>query len=281
MVRHHIQLLIATLLFASPALTFAQNGPTTQDVDAEAARALRTELARTKLEVQKLRTQLQDIQQFLAEQDIEKTLAEWRSEREALAEQRRQIQQERVRLNEERRRLQQLMTRVVREEAEQQQQQVDAAGPRWDARYQMGLIDKDQQVIYVRSYDGVTLVDTYPSIDRKNVKVRGTFQNKSTQPWRYTFEIRIGSDEKNQNTGRRRVIGSWLYQTPVMGANDLHEWEVTVPVTDVAYIEVVQIGNVKADRPAPGPAPAPGTAPSENEPAPQSSVSGTATTTTP
>jgi len=222
--------------------------PPSEDARDE-ARALRAALAQTKLEVQQLRIRLEEIRAFLDEHDLETTLAEWRAEREALAEARRRLQQERVRLREERHRLQKQMVQQAEREADAIEEAREAAAPRWDARYQMGLIDNDQQVIYVRSHHGSTLVEIHPEIDRKNVKVRGTFENRSEAPWRYTFEIRIAKAERDPKTKRRQVIGSWRYQTPLLGPNDLHEWEVTVPVTDVALIDVVQIGNVKADRP--------------------------------
>lgn len=227
-----------------------------EDGEAEAA-ALRLELAQTKMEVQELRTQLERIQQFLAERDLDETLRQWREEREQLADERRQLQQERIRLREERRKLQKQIVDQAEQQAEQTEQVEDALEPKWNARYQMGLIQSDQEVIYVRSHHGSTLVEVHPDIDRRNVKVRGTFENRSEAAWRYTFEIRIAKGERDPKTRRRIVIGSWRYQTPLMGPNDLHEWEVTVPVTDVGLIDVVQIGNVKADQPPRDPYPEP------------------------
>jgi len=244
----------------APSVSHAAGGAAAPS-EADRAATLRVELAQTKLEVRQLRTRLEEIQRFLAEQDLDQTLEAWREERAQLAEERRRLRQERVRLREERqdlRRETMLLAEARRQAAEEATHQAErAAAPRWDAQYQMGVIDKDQQVIYVRTHHGSTLVEMHPGIDRKNVKVRGTFENRSEAPWRYTFEIRVARAERDPKTKRRQVIGSWKYQTPLLGPNDLHPWEVTVPVTEVRWIDVVQIGNVAADRPAPQPTPYP------------------------
>lgn len=218
--------------------------------------ALRQELAATRLALRETRAEIEDIKAFLAEKDMEATLADWKKQRDALAEERRLIRLERQRLEKARRELHQATYQDAQEQADQQKAAADAAAkqlePDWDADYILGLIDREAQTLYVRSTDGRLLLEQYPTVDRRNVMVRGTFLNQSHAPWRYTFEIRVASDSlpglpKPPTT----VIGSWRYQTPLLSPGQLHPFEVKIPVTDVRYVDLIQIGNVTADRPPP------------------------------
>ncbi len=215
---------------------------------------LRQALARTRLELQQAAAELEDIKAFLADRNLDETLAEWRAERAALVAERRAWQAERRQLERARDALHQVTLIQAREAAEREraerQAAEDAVKPKWSAQYEMGLIDRDQQTLYVESTDGSVLVQQYPSVDRRNVMVRGTFLNESHAPWRYTFEIRLAGDEgRNLPDSAQPIVGQWRYQTPRLGPGDLHAFEVKVPVTNVHDIEVLQIGNVTWDRP--------------------------------
>jgi len=243
-------LLLVAGLLASVAL--AQNGHQTVD---QQMLELRQGLAQAKLELQRAKAQMEELQAFLTEKDLDQKLERWRAERQRLADERRKLAMERQRLESARKALHRQTTKQARDRAEQENKQkqaeADAQKPGFSIQYMMGLIDKERENIFVDSTDGKVLIEQYPGADRKNVKVRGTFLNKSQQPWRYTFEIRIAG-EKNV-FGDRALVGQWRYQTPVLGAGELHPFEVTVPVSDIRHIEVIQVGNVVSDRPPPTP----------------------------
>lgn len=237
--------LIAGLLPAQPA-----NDPVATELA-----ALRQELAATKLALQQSQAELNDIKAFLKDRNVDTTLAEWKQQRAELAEERRLVRLERQKLEAARRALHQTTLKQATEAAEAQNAEAEAAEkalqPDWSAQYMLGLIDTERETIYVKSTTGRVLVRQYPSVDRRNVMVRGTFLNKSLAPWRYTFEIALASAEGPGLPSREpNITGSWRYQTPLLGPGELHTFEVKVPVEDVRDIEVVQIGNVTADRPA-------------------------------
>ena len=228
--------------------------PTDDSVAAELA-VLRQDLAATKLALQQSRRELEEIKAFLQERNVDTTLAQWKAERAKLAEERRLIRLERQKLEQARRELHQTTMKQATDQAAEQSAQAEAAQqalqPDWSAQYMLGLIDTERQTIYVKSTTGRVLVKQYPSVDRRNVMVRGTFLNKSLAPWRYTFEIALASAEgPGLPTREPNVTGSWRYQTPLLGPGELHTFEVKVPVEDVRDIEIIQIGNVSADRPA-------------------------------
>ena len=226
-------------------------GEAPASVDEQLA-ALRQDLANTKLQLDQARSQLEELQQFLADYpELEEKLADWKAERAALAKAVREMRAERVRLEKAREALSSATmreaSRRAAEEREAAQAAAAAAKPRWSAQYMMGLIHEDQPNIYVKATSGRVLVDRYPDIDRNNIMVRGTFLNQSTQSYRYTFEVRAAGDEGIG--GDRNLVGSWRYQTPVLGPGELHEFEVKMPVKNVAYVEEIQVGNVTADQP--------------------------------
>ncbi len=221
---------------------------------------LRQGLAQAQLELQRSKAQLEELRVFLAEKNLDDQLEAWRAEREALAEERRKLAMERKRLESARTALHRKTTvdamDRAKAEREQKQQAADAIKPDFSVQYMMGLIDKDRQTIFVESTRGTVLVDQFPQVDRKNIKVRGTFLNKSQAPWRYTFEIRAAGETNIY--GERAIVGQWRHQTPLLGPGEMHEFEVTVPVTNVRDVEVIQVGNVTSDRPPqPDPQPQP------------------------
>lgn len=216
---------------------------------------LRRDLADTRLQLQQAKTELDDIRRFLAEKNIDDKLTEWRTERAKLAEERRLLQMERTRLDASRKALHQDTTRLAQQSAadqqKQQQQQFDAAAPRWNARYEIGLIRVDNPTVYLTDINGRVFIDQYPTAERHKVKVKGSFLNRSLMPWRYTFEIRIASTDPIGLNGRK-VLASWPYQTPLLTPGELHNFEVELQLKggDIGDIDIVQIGNVTADRPA-------------------------------
>ncbi len=218
---------------------------------------LRQALAAARLELRQTTVELEDIKAFLADEDLARTLAEWRAERAKLAAERRALRAERNQLEQARRELHRTTLQQAQREAEQlkaaQQAREQAVQPQWSAQYEMGLIKQDNQTLFVQSTRGSVLVEQNPDIDRHNVMVRGTFLNESQAAWRYTFEVRLAGDEgRILPDAKRRIVGQWRYQTPLLGPGDLHPFEVKVPVTDVHDIEVLQIGKVTADQPRTG-----------------------------
>jgi len=247
---HYRIALLGALLIAGPA--FGQD-----DVDAELA-ALRQELAATKLALRQSQKELERIKAFLEDRNVDATIAEWQAARDELAEERRLIRLERQKLEQARRELHRTTLRIAQNEAAARDAEAEALEkalePNWSAQYMLGLIDHQRQTIYVESTHGDVLVKQYPSVDRGNVMVRGTFLNKSLAPWRYTFDIALAGEEKiGLQTGGANLTGSWRYQTPLLGPGELHTFEVKVPVHNVRDINVIQIGNVTADRPPQNP----------------------------
>jgi len=243
---HYRIALLGVMLINGPA--FGQD-----DVEAELT-ALRQELAATQLALRQSRNELEQIKAFLEERNVDATLAEWQTTRDELAEERRLIRLERQKLEQARRELHQTTLQIAQDEAAAKNAEAEALEkalePNWSAQYMLGLIDHERETIYVKSTHGHVLVKQYPSVDRQNVMVRGTFLNKSLAPWRYTFEIALAGEESiGLQTGGQNLAGSWRYQTPLLGPGELHTFEVKVPVHRVRDINVIQIGNVVADRP--------------------------------
>lgn len=247
---------ILALLAIDPSVRAADTPGSPGPADLEKQLSdLRRDLADTRLQLQQAKTELDDIRRFLAEKNIDDQLTEWRTERAKLAEERRLLQMERTRLDASRKALHQDTTRLAQQSAadqqKQQQQQTDAAAPRWNARYEIGLIRVDNPTVYLTDINGRVFIDQYPTAERHKVKVKGSFLNRSLMPWRYTFEIRIASTDPIGLNGRK-VLASWPYQTPLLTPGELHNFEVemTLKGGDIGDIDIVQIGNVTADRPA-------------------------------
>ncbi len=246
--------LIVVICLAAP-LASAQSHHGDSPLDQQISE-LRQELARTKLALDKALAELESIREFLAEKNLGQKIEQWRAERRALEDERRRVKGERRKLEAAR----MMLHRTTARQAEQQARAADEAReaaaearqPKWHVQYMIGLIDKEQEQIYLRVVRGrVVRLRRFANIDTRNVMVRGTFVNRSAAPWRYTFEILIaGDDSFGVPIGEPRLNGKWRYQTPLLGPGDLHQFEVKVPVRDVYDTETVQIANVTADRPA-------------------------------
>lgn len=250
----HARRLMLPLLLATTAVLHAGDAADPADAARAEVETLRRQLANVTLELRAAQRQIQEIRDFLEERDLAATFDRWQATREALAEQRRSIRRERVRLEAARDALDRTTRRIAEEQAQAQRQAEqrvrEATAPDWTAQYQLGVIYKDGDELFVKVTDGSVLVDSDQDIDRRNVLVRGTFLNRSVAAWRYTFAIRAGGVER---FGRpRRIVGAWRYQTPLLQPGQLHEFEVKMPVEDVSRVRVLQIGNVHADRPADG-----------------------------
>jgi multidrug efflux pump subunit AcrA (membrane-fusion protein) len=219
--------------------------------------AERVELAQARLELSKIIADLGDMRRFL-NTDPEGDILRWRQQRADLAAQRQALADERKSIESSKLNV---VEAAKQRAAAAQQQAAEAArsAPRWQFEYKIAVIPTGQlhELVYIDPITGAALVQRYPDIDRKNIMLRGTIQNRSEQPWRYTFDVRVANQPG-------RIIGKWRYQTPVLGPNELHTFEVKIPVTDVAEIDRYQIGNIEADR---GHA-ITGTAPVVNTPAP-------------
>jgi len=252
--------LLATVLCAvgaAPAADEAES-PEIQFLRQELAK-MRLELAEAKLQVGKTLRELEELRQFMSSRNVTEDIQQWRRER-------REIEAERRRLEAERRRLEQ-MRQTVRDASRLQVEKIQAEKkapqpavalePQANAQidYKVALIPTNAQIqtVYVDPTTGAILMSRYgQEVDRKNIKLRGTLQNRSSKPWRYTFEIRLGG--RSVNAGRAPIIGRWRYQTPMLTPNELHTFEFKVPVTDVADIHSYQIGNLESDQVGPPPA---------------------------
>ncbi len=210
---------------------------------------LRQQLAQTKLALDKAMAELKDIRAFLADKNIDQKIAEWKTERRALAEERRRVSGERRKLENARLMLHRTTAQQAADKAKAEQAKQASLKPKWNVQYMLGLIDKEQEEIYLRVDNDRVRLRRFNNIDPKNVKVRGTFLNKSDAPWRYSFEIRIAGNDAF-GLGKGQLNGSWRVQTPLLGPGDLYPFDVTVPVQNAYDIELVQVGNVTADRPA-------------------------------
>lgn len=119
--------------------------------------------------------------------------------------------------------------------------------PKWSLQYALGLIEPDGRLRIVHRDDhGRLSIRDLRSVDRNHVIVRGNIKNESTLPYRYTFEIRIAGGVRVDDTA---ILGSWRYQTPMMTPGRIHQFEVKVPVTNVADVRRYEIGNISADQP--------------------------------
>lgn len=119
--------------------------------------------------------------------------------------------------------------------------------PQWEFKWELGLIPKEKRelIIFKADRNGALLIVAKDTpVERKKVIIRGTFENQSTHPWQYTFEIRLGAPRKQGFNRGRAVAGSGKYQTPVLKPGELHKWEIEVEVTDIESIADGAIGNV-------------------------------------
>jgi hypothetical protein len=207
------------------------------------AASLRQELATAKLELRKALRELQEIRDFLASDDPQAQAAQWRQERQDLAEERRRLEVERRRLEEERRKVQRAIVANEPPPTPEPSPHDPALGPNPQLDYKLAYVRTvaQERTTYIEFGDLLVPADTTPNVDRNHVMVRGTIQNRSRAPWRYTFEVRL-ADRAGNLLGRRR------YQTPLLGPNELHPFDIDVPVTDALRIDRYQIGNIEADQ---------------------------------
>ena len=220
----------------------------------ERVRELRLELARARLELGETRSEIERMRAFLEQADPEADTARWRRQRLELMERRRALVAERREIERRRRELlaegpPEPGRAVDREppglggERGRGAPPVASGRPRWEMDYRIAAIPLDgQPPVFVEPVFGRLLVGAGEPIDRNDILVRGTLQNRSAEPWRYTFEVRLGDRSGD-------VIGRWRYQTPLLGPNELHEFEIKVLVADVGRIRSYQIGNITADQP--------------------------------
>ncbi len=217
---------------------------------------LRQELATTRLKLETALAELEKLKAFLAEKDLDQRLEEWRQERRLLQQERTRLQLERARIERLNRKLGQnvqLNNQREREALEKEKHELaKAVKPNWSIQYMLGYIRTDtDEIRYYNVSDGrVYTQRRFDTIDRRNVKVKGTVLNRSEAPWRYTFEIRLGGEGIDPFRGGSTIMGKWRIQTPLLGPGDLHEFEVTIPVQNATAVEVVQVGNLVADQPA-------------------------------
>ena len=206
--------------------------------------ALRQELARTKLELGRAAAEVKELKEFLAADSGDEQAKRWREEREKLVEERERLAGERKQLEAARRKAQEDIRHPP--PSPPPPPEVKAAQPKYDLDYTLSYIRTGtDRPVYIGFGDLLVPVDQREDIDHRNVMVRGSIQNRSADRWRYTFEVRIAARNGE-------VVGRWRYQTPVLAANELHPFELKVPVTDAGLIDRYQIGNVEADRPNEG-----------------------------
>ncbi len=264
---------LAVTLFCCAAPLQAQQDNPQQDIA-----AIRAELAQLRLEVERLRAEREEYATFLEEtrdQDTDELFAQWRAERKKLANERKQLANERNRLELARRALHQTTMKqamdTARVESDQQRAEEDKLKPDWSVQTMVGLIDREgnNPTIFVRvGNDLLVAAESGSDIDTQRATIRGNFLNKSLAPWRYTFQINVLDENAVVQPNSRRPLGSWRYQTPLLGPGDLHQFEVTIPVEDVRRISAIQIVRVTADRPPTPQNPPAATTTQQNQPAP-------------
>lgn len=197
---------------------------------------LRRELAQAKLELRDTLAELEEMREFLAreEEDIEREIARWRQEARAMAQEREALAERTAKLE---------RAREALAEGPDQPPPPDPDRPRWEIDYRIAAIPlaPQNQLAFIDPIIGPHLLRRFPNIDRRNIMVRGTLQNRSAEPWRYTFEVRVADRYGD-------ILGQWRYQTPPLTPGELHGFEVKVPVRGVGRIHRYQIGNIEADQ---------------------------------
>lgn len=200
----------------------------------------RIQYARLKMELARTLDQLQDLNEFLLARRIEQTLEQWRAQRRAMIEQR-------ARIAEQRRELERQLAEKNAKLADLPSDKPAVAPkspPQWVIEYKIAVVPLDKKVdyLYVEPTRGDWLVDLFPRIDRHSIMVRGTIQNRSAEPYRAAFTVLLSDPLANP-------IGSRRYQTPLLGADDPHIFEIRVPVRDVVAIERYRITEIESDQP--------------------------------
>jgi hypothetical protein len=208
---------------------------------------LRLQIAEARLELRKQMRLREQMQSFGTAEDPRADIAQWKLQASA-------VSHERARLRLQERRLKELGVSVRDAAADPVvaapvETKIDPNVVPPKIEYKIGVIHLGQSIetTYVDPTTGAVLVSRYPNIDRHNIRVRGTIQNARPQPFRYTFEIRVAGRARSASS-RPPIIGRWRYQTPLLSANQLHQFELKVPVTDVGDIYIFQIGNITWDQ---------------------------------
>ena len=209
--------------------------------------SLRQELATAKLELGRALRELRELREFLASEDAAGQAEQWRRERHELADERRKLEAERRRLENERRRVERATVAGQGKPAAggPEAGKPDPQQPQYQLDYKLAYIRTvpGRRPIYVEFGDLLIPAEApAPEFERERVMMRGTIQNRSRKAWRYTFEIRLGDRTGN-------ILGRWRYQTPVLAPNELHPFDIEVPVSDAMLIDRYQIGKIEADQP--------------------------------
>ncbi len=206
---------------------------------------VRLEVAKAKLELQKTLKELEELREFLADSKPETSIEKWRKQRKTLETKRERTITQRRKLEQASRALRDAMRKGIAGAVKSLPPALPASkgAPKWDIDYKLAVIrtGTNTETIYVDTDFGEVILDRYPDVDRKNVELRGTLRNKSTESWRYTFEVRVASKAG-------AVIGRWRYQTPSLTPGKLHSFNIKIPVTDVAKVHKYQVGKVRADK---------------------------------
>lgn len=234
-----------------PPAEQAPGQPSEQAAPVADLAAYRKALENAKAVIEQLRAELAETQARAA--TLERALLEAgiTPDAEQLASEQMRADREAARLAEEERRRKILEIREQREAEKRQERLKEAFAPAWYYTWQIGYINSgNRQTTFVKTNDDgtVVFVGDKTSVDRRQIILRGTFENLSRAAYRYTFEIRV-AESGPYLTGLpvSSGISSTRYQTPVLQPGELHRWEVKMSVNDALQIRTVGIGNVRAD----------------------------------
>lgn len=216
---------------------------------------LRVQLAEMNLKIKQIQRETQSFKLYLKEANPQADIKKWEAELETIRARRAELAKERRakmvrRAAMDKAKRAAAVAKAARNEdsTDEADESDDPSNPRYRVDYKVSLIyTGESDTIVYRTFDPLrpelahTIIEKHPNVDRKNVHIEGSFQNTSTKPYRYTFEIRLAK--------QNRIIGSARYQTPMLKPNILHQFKVKVPVENVKQITAYQIGNVTADAP--------------------------------
>lgn len=118
----------------------------------------------------------------------------------------------------------------------------DSTAPKWWYTWQIGYVERETgQTTFVKVRDdgAVVYVGDRTRLDPRVLIVNGTFENRSQLPYRYTFDVEL------VNSGS--PTASTRYQTPPLGAGELHRWELTMNTSNSLGVDYVRITNIRGD----------------------------------
>jgi hypothetical protein len=103
-----------------------------------------------------------------------------------------------------------------------------------------------QTTLIVSSDGDAAVIQSLDEYDRQRVVVEGSFLNRSTSPYRYGFDIAVGYKARAGVlvAAHPTIVGRRAYQTPVLQPGELHSFRVEIPVDDIAYAQICDIGHV-------------------------------------